>query len=360
LSNHTVMLKHHNYGLWALVIVTGIISLLLLRTYWQFLAFAILFSVVFHGVYERLAKHMNRNLAAALITVGVLLVLVIPTIYLVVTAIQQAPTAYTGLLEAFDKPQVRSLLGSNVESVRAAALGIGETIRENVVANAGGYINKAAETLLGLFIMFITLFFLLRDGRAIYNYLLHKIPVRKHNTKQFMHTLHSIVNAILVGQLVTAIIQGAILGIVLAILGVPNALLWGLLTVLLSIIPALGPFLIYGPASVYLILDNHVGKGIFLLLFGAIIISQIDNVIRPYIVRRNTEIHQLIVIIGVICGLKLWGLVGFILGPLVLAAFLALFEFSTTGDDSVLEAKGGPEVKPEVRRNSPVGERRKE
>jgi predicted PurR-regulated permease PerM len=332
---------HKNYGLWVIVGLVSILAFFLFKTFWQYLAFSFIFALLFHKLFKRLARKMHPNLAATIIVVGILLLLVIPTIYIITQAVKQVPGAYTNFINALSKEEIPGVLGFSADQTLDFITRGAEAVRENVLANGAGYLNQMTNILLGLFLMFMTTFFLLRDGEKMYDYVVHTLPVRKHNTREFSAKMLTIVNAVLLGQLVTAVIQGILAGLVFWILGVPNALLLGILTVLLSIIPMLGPFLVYIPVAIYLFFTAPLWKAVVLLGFGTIILSQIDNVIRPYIAHRTAAIHPLTVIIGVVAGLKLWGLIGFILGPLVLAAFFALYEFSMTGDETALQKKTG-------------------
>jgi predicted PurR-regulated permease PerM len=339
------MIHHRNYGLWALLIGFGVLTFFLLHTFWQYLVFGLILAILFHRPYKQLSRGMNKNVAAFLIVMCILLLLVIPTMYVLFQAIQQAPGAYATALQGLHSEKAEQVLGVSANEVRAVATSFGERLRVNLIQNAGAYLNQATNIFLGLFLMFVTIFFLLRDGERMYHHLLHTFPVRKENTSQFLEKLRSIIDAVLLGQLVTAVIQGLLAGLLFWILGIPNALLLGFLTVLLSIIPMLGPFLIYIPVAVYLFFMERYVAAIVLLAIGTIVLSQIDNIIRPYIAHRTAAVHPLTVIIGAVAGLQLWGLVGFVIGPLILAGFLALYEFSMTGDETALQKKQQRNVK---------------
>lgn len=318
-----------NTGLWVALASVGILSALLLRTYWQYLFFSTLFAVLFAGMNERLAKQIGKNASAVLITIGTIMLLVVPTMYVVSQTVLQAPNAYQTVVSALDKDSMRSILGISGDEVRALAIALGEKLRENVLQNAAAYLNQISEAIIGLVIMFMTLFFLLRDGKHIVTSFLKNAPMRRTQLEKLLNHLRAVVNAVVIGQVVTALLQGALVGLLLTALGVPNALFWGVIASFLSIIPLLGPVLIYVPATLYLFMQERYVAAIVMLVFGILVISQIDNVVRPYIASRTANIHPLIPILGVIGGLKLWGFVGFILGPLVLAAFITLYTYAT-------------------------------
>lgn len=320
---------NRNTGLWIVLAFVGILSALLLKTYWSYLFFAVLFAVLFSGLNTRLTRTIGKNTSAFVVTAAVIIVLVVPTMYVVSQTVLQAPAAYQTVVGAFDKDSVRALFGVSGDEVRAIAIALGEKLRENVLQNAAAYLNRASEAIIGLVIMFMTLFFLLRDGKELVQSSLKNAPMQRGQLEKLLKHLHAVINAVVIGQLVTAVVQGALIGSLLWVLGIPNALFWGVIAALLSIIPVFGPFFVYIPATVYLFIQDRYVAAIVTFLFGFLIISQIDNVLRPYITSRTANIHPLIPILGVIGGLKLWGFVGFILGPIVLAAFVTLYSFAT-------------------------------
>ncbi len=136
-----------NTGLWVALAVAGVFSALLLKTYWEYLFFAVLFAVLFTGFNERLAKNIGKNASAIIVTAGIIILLVAPTIYIVAETVYQAPAAYQTAIGALDKESVRSLLGVSGDEVRAVAIALGEKLRANVLENAGAYINRASEML---------------------------------------------------------------------------------------------------------------------------------------------------------------------------------------------------------------------
>lgn len=320
---------NRNTGLWFALAIVGVLTGLLLQTYWQYLFFAVLFAVLFIGLNESLTEQIGKNSSAAIITIGIIMLLVVPTIYIVSETVYQAPAAYQTVVNGLDKEVVRNILGVSGDEVRALAIALGEKLRQNVLQNAGAYLNRASDMIIGMVIMFMTLFFLLRDGKRMITSFVKNAPVKRGQTEKLLAHLRLVVNAVVVGQLVTAAVQGALVGALLWVLGIPNAIFWGVIAALVSIIPVFGPFLIYIPATVFLFVEERYVAAIVTLAFGILIISQVDNVLRPYIASRTANIHPLIPILGVIGGLKLWGFVGFILGPLVLAAFVTLYSFAT-------------------------------
>lgn len=321
---------NRNIGLWVLIGIAGYLSFLVVHAYWQYVIFAGLFAVLFTPVHESLRENIGKTASAAIVTAGAVLLIVLPALYVAATAVQQAPGAYQAVVSGLDKESVRAVLGVTGDEVRAFAIALGEKLRANVLANAGAYLNQASNVLIGVGIMFLTTFFLLRDGRELVEGLIDIAPVKRTFGRRFFKEMHATVKGVVFGQLVTALVQGALVGVLFWALGLTNPLFWGVIAALLSVIPIFGPFFVYIPAGAYLLLQERYVAGVFMIVLGAFIISQVDNLIRPYITSRTAKVHPLIPILGVIGGLKLWGFAGFVLGPLAIAAFITLLRFSAT------------------------------
>jgi predicted PurR-regulated permease PerM len=128
------------------------------------------------------------------------------------------------------------------------------------------------------------------------------------------------------GTIIIGVIQGSLGGIMFWIAGVPSFVIWGVIMVILSIIPAIGSGLVWAPAGIILLFTGNIWEGIFVLLFGGIFISLVDNILRPKLVGNDTEMHPLLVFFATLGGLISFGIIGFIIGPVIMALFLALWE----------------------------------
>ncbi len=180
--------------------------------------------------------------------------------------------------------------------------------------------------LLQLFVVIFIFFFALKDGERLIGYLEELSPLKKENHNKFFSHLKDITSSVLIGQVLVGILQGVIAGIGYFIFGVPNTLLLTILTIIIGIIPLIGPWLIWIPVDIYLFATGRNIAGIGLLIYGLILINWIDVLIRPLIVSKKTKINTAVVVIGMIGGLLAFGILGLILGPLVLAYILLVIE----------------------------------
>jgi predicted PurR-regulated permease PerM len=156
-------------------------------------------------------------------------------------------------------------------------------------------------------------------------------PFSNSTEKKFLKEFRGITDAIIFGQVFIGILQGLLLGAGLYLLGVPNALTLTFVAAILSVIPILGAWLVWFPVGIILLMTGKTFSGIFILLYGAFFVSLIDNFLRPYILSKRSNLHIVLSVIGTIGGLYLFGIVGLILGPLILAYVIIIIEFYQQG-----------------------------
>ncbi|MFZ2187388.1 MAG: AI-2E family transporter [Candidatus Moraniibacteriota bacterium] len=177
-----------------------------------------------------------------------------------------------------------------------------------------------------VFVMFFTLFYFLIDGKQMLGHLMNLSPLQDEHDKLLIKKFVSISRATLKGSIVIGLIQGFLGGITFWIAGIPSPVIWGLVMALCSIIPMVGSGLIWLPAGIIMFLLGDIWQGVFIFAVGIGIISVIDNVLRPKLVGRDTEMHPLLVLFATLGGISLFGLSGFIIGPIVVSLFMALGE----------------------------------
>jgi predicted PurR-regulated permease PerM len=212
--------------------------------------------------------------------------------------------------------QIQSWLVSGTREIltRAASLG-------------GGFFLGALGSLLGFAIMLFLLFFFLRDGDALLLRARRLIPLDEERKGRLFRQLSDVTRAIVVGTSVTALLQGALIGIGFTIASLPSPVVFGVLAALLSMLPVGGAAFVWGPAAIWLFVDGRWGFGIFMLAWG-FLSAGLDNVLRPILISGRARISALAVFIGVLGGIPAFGAIGIIGGPVVLSLVLALIEFA--------------------------------
>lgn len=182
------------------------------------------------------------------------------------------------------------------------------------------------------FLVFIfTFYYALRDSEKIKEYLSELSPLSKSTEAKFAAEFRNITNSIVFGQIFIGLVQGISLGLGLWLLGVPKVLFITTVAVILSIIPLFGAWLVWVPVSLYLIVTGHVLNGTILFFYGLLFVSILDNILRPYIISRQSNLNIFVAIIGIVGGLYSFGIIGLILGPLILSYLVIVIDFYRQG-----------------------------
>lgn len=192
------------------------------------------------------------------------------------------------------------------------------------------------EFVISFGIMLYLLFFLLRDGGSLSARIKQAIPLSAEHKRHLFSKFTTVIRATVKGNIVVAAVQGALGGVMFWILGIQAALVWGVVMAFLSLLPAIGAGLIWAPVAIYFLLTGAIWQGVTLIAFGILVIGLVDNILRPILVGKDTQMPDYVVLISTLGGMALFGLHGFVIGPVIAALFIAAWDlFSSTGDASL-------------------------
>jgi predicted PurR-regulated permease PerM len=241
-----------------------------------------------------------------------------------------------------------------VENVGAAAKSIGGFL----VTVASRMTATTAAFLLNLFVMVYAMFFFFRDGEKILEKIFYYLPLRDEDEGLMLQRFASITRATVKGTLVIGIIQGALAGFAFWVAGIGGAAFWGTIMAILSIIPGIGAALIWVPAVIYLIVSGQVLAGLLLFAWCAAVVGTVDNILRPILVGKDAKMPDLLILVGTLGGLFLFGPIGFIVGPIVCGLFLTVWEiYGATFKNILPPVKSlGSEAETRVERRPPFSE----
>lgn len=334
-------LLHFRTYLILLLIVTLAFGRLLLPFYAAVFWAAIL-AISFMPLNRRLLLILGgRNNISALLTLFLCLLLVIlPVILLSGSLLQEGTALYRRIesgqlnLGAYYQQIINALPPSIHNTLAEFGLTDKFSIQEKLSAGAlEGSKFLAAQAvsigqntfqfLISLGIMLYLLFFLLRDGPTLTRQVTTILPLSTEHKQLLTHKFITVVRATLKGNIVVAVTQGALGGLIFWILGIEGALLWGVIMALLSLLPAVGAALIWLPVAIYFLVSGDHWVGITLILYGVLVIGLVDNILRPILVGKDTKMPDYIVLISTLGGLSWFGLNGFVIGPLIAALFMA-------------------------------------
>lgn len=279
--------------------------------------------VVFAPIHDWLSQRVKPSLSAGLVVaLGVFLILV-PGVSLVGLIVSEAQDMAAGV--------IRSPILDKLQELRIGRFDIGAqlaTIGQRLVSwlgsSAFALVGTATRATLNLAIAFFGLYYLLLRGGAAWDGIRPYIPFSTGNAEKLAQRFKNVTVSTLIGTGVTAVIQGMLVGIGFWATGLPNALFWGVITGILSIFPVLGSGLVWLPGALALAFQQEYGRAIALFAFGAIVVGNVDNVIRPMVFRRWAQIHPLITLVGAFAGVGYFGILGLVIGPLALSYFFEL------------------------------------
>ena len=329
-----------------LVLVTvaffGLIWDLLMACFW-----AALLAIVFNGVYIWLLNKFpgKRNLSASLTLIFILLVVITPIILVTISVVNESQALYSALENRTLDPEVWvqelrdaiPVIEHFFEGFGIPAEEIDERISEfgrEMVGGLGELAVRYTQNAINVFIMFTLmlylLYFFIRDGYRIVDRIQSSLPIGDDIEEQIFKRFANVARATLKGTLIVATVQGSIGGIAFAALGIPGATLWGVVMILLSLLPVGGSMFVWVPTAIILFASGEVTKAIILVIIGALFIGLIDNLLRPRLVSRDTQMPDYLVLLATLGGLALFGLSGFIVGPVIAALFVTCWEIAGT------------------------------
>ena len=193
-----------------------------------------------------------------------------------------------------------------------------------------------------LSIMLYSMYFFLSGGGELLNRILYYLPLKDEDERRLIDKFTSVTRATLKGTAVIGALQGGLAGLAFQLVGIPSAVFWGTIMVVLSVIPGIGTGLVWVPAAIILIAGGSVGKGIFLMVFCGVVVGSIDNFLRPRMVGQDTQMPDLLILLGTMGGIVMFGILGFIIGPIVAALFVTIWEIYGVVFRDVLPAPARP------------------
>jgi predicted PurR-regulated permease PerM len=326
-----------------LVLVSAALVWILLPFYGTIL-WGMIIALLFAPLYRRLLPRLRqRRMPAALLTLLVVLVMVVLPLALIAAALAREATGiyeqlqsgelnatryFRGLFDAlpdwvtalldrfglvdFNRLQRRltDALARGSQFIATQALGLGQLTFEFIV---------------DLFITFYLAFFLIRDGEALARTLRHAVPLATAHRRELVGKFTVVIRATVKGNLLVAALQGLLGGLAFWFLGVKGALLWGVVMAFLSLLPAVGAALVWAPVALYFLFTGALWQGAALIAWGVLVIGLVDNLLRPVLVGKDTQLPDYVVLMTTLGGMVVFGINGFVLGPAIAAMFIAVW-----------------------------------
>jgi predicted PurR-regulated permease PerM len=328
----------------ALLLILGYLSYQILKPFLSPIVWAIVFSIVFYPLYAFILKFVKWKSIASLITLVIILLIILGPFsylsYLLAKELKGISDYMEGgkletLQNVLQHPSIKkvvdkllSLFNLSEGELNKAIIDTVSRLGKEMLGRITSGLGDIATISLNFIFMAFTTFFLLKDGPEFLKKVRHYMPLpfSKEQKDKLATQIRDIIISTIYGGVAVSITQGIIGGVAFSILGIPSPVVWGLAISIASFVPLLGAFSVWGPATVYLFIKGEVLKGIALAIIGTFGISLIDNILKPIIIGGRTKMPVLVIFFSVLGGLKLFGLIGLIMGPLVLALFVSVIE----------------------------------
>jgi predicted PurR-regulated permease PerM len=340
----------------------GLLNVFLIPIFW-----AVTFAVLFEPWNDRCADWLGGRgaLASGLTLLGIVLLILVPLLLLGLAVANEA-TALMAAIEAGDVDvtapvrwvrdnlplvvQYAERLGVDIEGLKSNISSVALFTGQWVATNALQIGQGTVQFLIGITLMLYLLFFFLRDGHAVVERMVQILPLGDTRERHLFQRFAEVVRATVKGTFVIAAVQGAIGGVAFALLGVRGAVLWGVVMAITSLLPVVGPGIVWVPAAIMLMTTQRVLEGIVLVIVGVLAVGLADNVLRPVLVGRDTRMPDYLVLLATLGGLALFGITGLVIGPLIAALFITLWEMfeETYGDREAERARAQRELEAEV------------
>jgi len=273
---------------------------------------------IFHPLDKKLRKYISPITSAIFILIISLILIIIPLIFIINGLVDQARLLPTQIEKI-------SVIGKQIELIFPFL----EIDEKRLVSQIGSFFTKSIGPIISniihaiiiLFLLFFLFFYLLIYYEKIKEITIKNLPFSEKNNLIIIKKFKEVTYSTIVGTFLIAIIQGFLLGFNFYLFKIPNAIFWGFVTAILSILPVVGPPLIWIPAAIFLFASDEIAKGIAMLIIG-ILISTVDNIIRPMINQRYGSVHPIVSIVGIYIGISQFGIIGLFIGPLLLSYFI--------------------------------------
>lgn len=330
------------WSTWAFIFAFAVTLVFFVVVVWPFLipvlvgAFVV---VLFDTPHESLVVrlHGRRALASLISTIAVFLLVLVPIAAVVFVLVEQAIELVGTLKEFLGPGGLSALLGGQIPGPlrplvdRLAQWGIADELQRAIAQIGkylagllGGILATATAAFINAFLAVVSIYYFFLDGRRLLGELSRATPMDVRYEEEFFEEFRDVAQTMIFVNVVTAVVQGLVGGIGFVIVQLPTPLVWAVLMSFLSLVPILGTGLVWAPAGVILLLSGRTVAGIFLLVWGFLVVGTADNLLRPFLAKGRIRLHPLLVFVTIFGGLVVFGAVGVIIGPLIGSLFTAM------------------------------------
>jgi len=329
-------------SLTVLLVLVTVAFIWILLPFYGAVFWAVILGILFAPVQRKVQLKFGwpRNVTSLCTLSLCLVIAILPVIIVSILLVQEGATVYKNIesgeldIAAYLAQFKHSLPPYFQHLLDRFGMGELDSLREKIVKTAmqGSQVlatqafsfgQGTFEFVVSFFIMLYLLFFFLRDGPELARKMRTAVPLEENHKRRLQLKFNRVVRATVKGNVVVAVTQGALGGLIFWFLDIPSALLWAVLMAFLSLLPAVGAGIVWAPVALYFLLSGMVWQGVVLGLFGVFVIGLVDNVLRPILVGKDTKMPDYLILVSTLGGLAVFGLNGFVIGPLIAALFLS-------------------------------------
>jgi len=312
----------------AVLVVSAAVSLLIVLPLLQYVLAAVVTAYVLVPFHERVRPRLGRRVAPLAVIAAATVVAVLPLGYVVLVLIRDLSAlarGQTSVDTATLEANIREATGQEVDIAESVST-LGDGLRSALFGNATEVVTLGSRVTVGLLLVAFLVYYLLRDGDRFVAWLIDVAPMSNAVCTTLFERIDRTAWGVIVGHLFVALLQGIVGGLGLLVAGVPNAAFWTFVMILLALLPLIGAFLVWAPAAAYLVAVGRPSWGLFLFVYGLVVVSLIDNYARPIVIDRGAHLNPAVVLVGVFGGVYAIGMIGLFIGPVVLAVLAATIE----------------------------------
>ncbi len=334
-------LKNGNIPFFVLLGLVTLLFLYLLKPFFFPLFWAVVIAAIFQPLYRRINRRLNRPSLSTLLIFLVIAVMILLPAGVVGTLVFNESRQIYGMLSPDPKKidlGFQNIIGLIVDNPLAGLFNIDKFLlmekTAEVLRSVTNYIFVHLTTLtqntLGFLvqfaIMFYALFFFVRDGEKFLRTAMRILPLGMGRERLLYNRFVATARSTLKVTLIIGGIQGVLGGTVFLITDIEGAVIWGLLMIIMAVVPVVGCSIIWGPAGILMLLSGKIWEGLLILAFGAFVISMVDNLLRPILIGKDVEMHPLLIFLSSLGGIVLFGFSGFVIGPIITSMLLAIWD----------------------------------
>lgn len=301
------------------------------------------FAILFFPLYKRTLRLVKqRGIASLIICTLIVLIIIGPITYLFVALVNEASDAVAQVNELYRNGQLDKILSFQIPGLDAvkdklapyydiSKINLDEMVKDAInrigqvlISQTTWLVANGTRAIFYFGLMVFAMYYFFKDGELLVSRIKRLMPLSRHQVDLAFNQLHGVIQATMYGGVMVALLQGLLGGLMFWVFGLSSPVFWGAVMAFLSLLPFVGSYLVFVPAGIILIVGGAYLKGILVIAIGIAIISQVDNVFRPFFISGQTQMHPLMLFFTIMGGIAMFGLLGVVLGPMIAAAFTIL------------------------------------